>query len=49
VAHGLVEQILLALDMGVERALLDAQRLGEIADRRPVVAPLREQASGGPG
>jgi hypothetical protein len=45
-AHGLVEQVLLRVDMGVERALLHAERLGEIADRRPVVAALGEEAGG---
>jgi hypothetical protein len=40
--HGLVEEVLLAGDVGVERALLDAHGRREVADRRPVVALLRE-------
>jgi hypothetical protein len=32
--------------VGVERGLLDAERLGEVADRRPVVALLGEEAGG---
>src|SRR4029079_11585455 len=45
-AHGLVEQVLLRVDVRVERALLDAHRLGQVADRRAVVALLGEQARG---
>jgi hypothetical protein len=48
-AHRLVEQVLLGVDVRVERALLDAEGLGELADRRAVVAPLREEADGFPG
>ena len=44
--HRLVEEVLLALDVGVERALLDADRVGEGADRRAVVALLGEEAGG---
>src|SRR6185503_11503310 len=43
-AHRLVEQVLLALDVGVERALLHAHRVGQVADRGAVVALLGEQA-----
>ena len=45
-AHRLVEQVLLAVDVGVERALLDADRVGEVADRRAVVALLGEEPGG---
>jgi hypothetical protein len=45
-AHRLVEELLLAFDVRVERALLDAERVGEIADRRAVVALLGEEAGG---
>jgi hypothetical protein len=38
VAHRLVEQIVFRVDMGVERALLDTHRLGQITDRCAVVA-----------
>ena len=38
--HRLVEQVLLRLDVRVERALLDAERLGDLADRGAVVALL---------
>jgi hypothetical protein len=44
--HRLVEELLLPLDVGVERALLDAERVGEVADRRAVVALLGEEAGG---
>src|SRR5439155_2213890 len=44
-AHRLVEQVLLRGDVRVERALLDAERVGDLADRRAVVALLRKQAS----
>ena len=46
VAHRLVEEVLLRLDVGVERALLDAHRLREVADRGAVVALLGEEPSG---
>ena len=42
----LVEKLLLALDVRVERALLDAERVREVADRGPVVPLLREEAGG---
>ena len=45
-AHRLVEQILLRLGMRVERALLHAHRLGEIAHRRAVVALLGKEPGG---
>jgi hypothetical protein len=45
-AHGLVEQVLLRVDVRVERALLDAERLREVADRGAVVAALGEEAGG---
>ena len=40
------EQVLLRGDVRVERALLDAERLGEVADRGAVVALLGEEAGG---
>ena len=40
------EQIGLRVDVGVERALLDAHRLGEVADRGAVVTLLREEPGG---
>jgi hypothetical protein len=43
------EQIGLRVDVGVERALLQAERLGEVADRRAVVAPLRKEPGGRTG
>jgi hypothetical protein len=46
IAHRLVEELLLALDVGVERSLLYAERVGEVADRRAVVALLCEEAGG---
>ena len=46
VAHRLVQQVLLRVDVRVERALLHAHGLGEVADRRPVVAALREEPRG---
>ena len=48
-ARDLPEQVGLRLDVRVERALLHAHRLGEIADRRAVVALLGEEAGGGAG
>ena len=45
-AQRLPEQVLLRGDMGVERALLHAQGLGDVADRRAVIALLREQLRG---
>src|SRR6266540_3939442 len=41
--HRLVEQVLLRGDVRVERAFLDAERPGDLADRRAVVALLGEQ------
>jgi hypothetical protein len=43
-----VEKLLLPLDVGVQRALLDAESLGEVADRRAVVPLLGEEAGGMP-
>src|SRR5207237_9434998 len=48
-ARDLPQQVDLRLDVGVERALLDAERLGEIAHRRAVVALLGEESRGGAG
>src|SRR5207253_1796735 len=45
-SHRLVEQVLLRVDVVVERALLHAERLGEIADRGAVVALLGEEPGG---
>jgi hypothetical protein len=45
----LPEQVCLPLDVRVERALLDAERLGEVADRGAVIALLGEEPGGGPG
>src|SRR6266516_3357087 len=42
--HRLVEQVLLRADVRVERALLHAHRLGEVADRGAVVTLLGEQS-----
>src|SRR5262245_57025071 len=42
----LVEEVLLRGDVRVERALLDAEGLGDVPDRRAVVALLREEPSG---
>jgi hypothetical protein len=39
----LPEEVGLRLDVRVERALLEPERVGEIADRRPVVALLGEE------
>jgi len=44
--HRLEEEILLRVDPRVDGRLLDAERLGEVADRRPVVAALREEPGG---
>ena len=43
---GLEEQILLGVDPGVDRRLLDAERLRQVADRRAVVALLGEEPRG---
>jgi hypothetical protein len=48
-AGDLPEQVDLRLDVGVEGALLDAERLGEVADRGAVVALLGKEAGGGAG
>ena len=48
-ARDLPEQVGLRLDVRVERALLHAERLGEVADRGAVVALLREEPGGGAG
>src|SRR6266545_440075 len=45
-ARDLPEQVGLRVDVGVERALLDAHRLGQVADRGAVVALLREETRG---
>ena len=42
-AHRLVEEVLLRRDVRVERALLNAHRLRQVADRGPVVALLGEE------
>src|SRR5207247_8967945 len=46
VPHGLVEEVLLRVDVRVERALLDAHRPREVADRGAVVALLGEEPGG---
>ena len=43
------EQVRLRLDVRVERALLHAERPGQVADGRAVVALLGEEAGGGAG
>ena len=43
------EEILLAGDVVVERGLLQAERVGEVGERRALVALLGEQAGGDPG
>jgi hypothetical protein len=48
-ARDVPEEVGLRLDVRVERALLDAERLGEIADGRAVVALLGEEPGGGAG
>jgi ring-1,2-phenylacetyl-CoA epoxidase subunit PaaA len=48
-ARDLPQEVDLRLDVRVERALLDAERLGEVADRRAVVTLLGEESRGGPG
>ena len=48
-ARDLPQQIGLRLDVRVDRTLLHTHRLGEIADRRAVVALLREETGGGAG
>jgi hypothetical protein len=45
----LPEQVSLPLDVCVERAFLDAERLREVADRGAVVPLFREEAGGGAG
>ena len=46
VAHELVEDLLLRREVEVERALRDAGRLGDLHDRRVVVAELAEHVLG---
>jgi len=41
--HRLVEELLLALNVRVERAFLHAERIGDVADRGSVVALLGEE------
>jgi hypothetical protein len=41
------EQVFLRLDVRVERALLQAECVGEVADGRAVVALLGEEPGGG--
>ena len=48
-ARDLPEEVRLRLDVGVERPLLDAERVGEVADRGAVVALLGEEPGGGAG
>ena len=45
-AHRLVEKLLLAADVRVERALLDSERLREIAHGGPVIALLCKEPGG---
>ena len=42
------EEILLGVDVVVERRLLHAERFGQVGERRPLVAALGEEARGGP-
>ncbi len=44
--HGLVQELLLALDVRIERAFLNSQGRREVADRGAVVALLGEEARG---
>jgi hypothetical protein len=48
-AGHLPEELGLRVDVGVERALLETEGLREVADRRAVVALLREEPGGGAG
>jgi hypothetical protein len=48
-ARDLPQEIGLGVDVRVERALLDAEGLGEVADRGAVVALLGEEPGGGAG
>jgi hypothetical protein len=48
-ARDVPQEVRLRLDVGVERALLDAERLGQIADGRAVIALLGEEPGGGSG
>jgi hypothetical protein len=43
------EEVGLRLDVGVERALLDAQGIREVADRRAVVALFGKEPGGSAG
>ena len=47
-AGDLPEQVLLRVDVVVERGLLDPERLGEIGQRRAVVAAVGEEPRRGP-
>ena len=49
VPRDLPQEVGLRLDVRVQRALLDAHRFGEIADRGAVVALLGEEPRGLPG
>jgi hypothetical protein len=48
-ARDVPEQVGLRFDVRIERALLDAERLGKIADGSAVVALLGEEPGGGSG
>jgi hypothetical protein len=48
-ARDLPEQVRLPFDVRVERALLDAERLGEVADGGAVIALLGKEPGGGAG
>jgi hypothetical protein len=48
-ARNVPEQVGLRLDVRIERALLDAQRLGQIADGGAVIALLGEEPGCGSG
>src|SRR5581483_7955587 len=48
-ARHLPEEVGLRLDVCVERALLDSERLGQVADRGAVIALLGKESSGGAG
>jgi hypothetical protein len=48
-ARDVPEEVGLRLDVRVERALLDAERLGEVADGGAVIALLGEEPGGGAG
>jgi len=48
-ARDVPEEVGLGLDVRVERAFLDPERVGEIADGRAVIALLGEEPGGGSG